>query len=106
MILDVNSENLEEILKSKGVVILKFQAEWCGPCKMLKPTINKLNEENNDTLIIGQVDVDTNQEIAKSYNVRSIPTLIFIKDGLEIERTTGLRPITEYQTKINDLIID
>ena len=103
MILDVNNENIEEVLNSEGVVILKFSGEWCGPCKMLKPTILKLNEENTDNLIIGQVDVDTNMEIARDYKIRGVPTLIFFKDGIEVDRTSGLRSKEELQTKINDL---
>jgi thioredoxin 1 len=103
--LEVNNGNLDEVLKAKTITVLQFSAEWCGPCKMLTPVMLKLAEENADKdLTIGKVNVDVSGEIGAKYNVRNIPTLVFLKDGVEVERTTGLQMKDILQSKINALL--
>ena len=77
-----NEENFEnEVLNSKGSVIVDFYADWCGPCKMMSPIIDQIAEENIENLKVGKVNVDDNQELAIKYNVMSIPTIMIFKDG-------------------------
>ena len=77
-----NEENFEnEVLNSKGNVIVDFYADWCGPCKMMSPIIDQIAEENIENLKVGKVNVDDNQELAIKYNVMSIPTIMIFKDG-------------------------
>lgn len=105
MALDVNNENLAEVLAAKSVTVLQFSAEWCGPCKMLTPVMLRLAEENSDNdITIGKVNVDTSSEIGLKYNVRNIPTLVFLKDGVEVERTTGVQGKDGIQTRIDALL--
>jgi thioredoxin 1 len=105
MALEVNNENLAEVLAAKKVTVLQFSAEWCGPCKMLTPVMLKLAEENSDKdLTIGKVNVDASSEIGVKYGVRNIPTLVFLKDGVEVERTTGVQGKDSLQTKIDALL--
>jgi thioredoxin 1 len=105
MALEVNNENLEEVLAEKSVTVLQFSAEWCGPCKMLTPVMLKLAEENADKdITIGKVNVDASSEIGVKYGVRNIPTLVFLKDGVEVERTTGVQTKDSLQTKIDALL--
>ena len=94
-ILKVNSENFEEeVLKSKNTVLVDFYADWCGPCKMLSPVIDQIAEENQDIKVV-KVNVDNAQDLAMKYQVMSIPTLVVIKEGKEINRSVGLRDKSE-----------
>ena len=89
-ILKVNSQNFEEeVLKSEKPVLVDFYADWCGPCKMLSPIIDQVAEENEDIKVV-KVNVDDAQDLAMKYQVMSIPTLVVIKEGKEINRSVGL----------------
>ena len=86
----VNSANFEqEVLKAETPVLVDFYAEWCGPCKMAEPIINKLADEFTGKVKIVKLNVDENQEIAQQYQVMSIPTVIIFKAGTEAERKVG-----------------
>lgn len=105
MALEVNNENLAEVLSAKSVTVLQFSAEWCGPCKMLSPIMLKLSEDNSGKdITIGKVNVDSDSEIGVKYGVRNIPTLVFLKDGVEVERTVGVQGKEALQTKIDALL--
>lgn len=88
--IDINENNFqEEVINYKGKVLVDFNAEWCGPCKMLRPALEKLAEENKNIKVVS-VNVDNNPDLARKYNIFSIPCLIVIKDGKELERSVGL----------------
>lgn len=78
-----------KVLKNQLPVMVDFFAEWCGPCKLAGPVIDKLSETYKDKLVIGKIDVDANQATSGKYGVMSIPTVIFFKDGKEVERMSG-----------------
>lgn len=78
----------EEVLQSNQTVLLDFYAEWCGPCKMISPIIDEIAEEEKE-IKVGKINIDDNQEIAQKYDVMSIPTLIVIKQGKEVDRIVG-----------------
>lgn len=85
-----NESNFEaEVLNSDKPVLVDFWAEWCGPCKMISPLIDQLAEAVAGTAEVGKVEVDTNQELAAKYGVRSIPCLLFFKNGEVVETITG-----------------
>ena len=99
-IVNVNNDNFkEEVLDSKIKVLVDFNAEWCGPCKMIGPILEEISNENDNTKIVS-INVDDNGHLAKEYNVFSIPCLVLIENGKEIKRSVGL--ISKDQ--INDLI--
>lgn len=80
----------QEVLDKKGVAVLDFWAEWCGPCRMIAPIIEKLSAEYKDKeVLIGKVNVDNNPEIPVKYGIRSIPTILIFKDGQEVKRHVG-----------------
>ena len=87
----INKDNFEElVIKSDKVVLLDFYADWCGPCKMIAPTIHEIAEEH-DEYVIGKVNVDDDPEIAQAFDIVSIPTLIVMKDGKVANTTVGVR---------------
>ncbi|MBQ3587742.1 MAG: thioredoxin [Oscillospiraceae bacterium] len=92
MSLILNKENFDEVINGTKPVLVDFWATWCGPCKMLAPTIEELAEELKDEIVVAKLDVDQVQEIAVKYQVMSIPTLVLFKDGKEVKRTVGFRP--------------
>ncbi|MBR4110698.1 MAG: thioredoxin [Clostridia bacterium] len=84
-----NNQINSEVLKSDKLVIVDFYATWCMPCQMLTPILVEIDKENEDVEIF-KVNVDENQETAIRYDIVSVPTLIFFKDGKEVERQVGL----------------
>ena len=89
-IIKVNNQNFEEeVIKSEKPVLIDFYADWCGPCKMLSPIIDEIAEENSDIKVV-KVNVDDSQDLAMKYQVMSIPTLVVIKNGEEVNRSVGL----------------
>lgn len=89
-ILKVTEGNFEEeVLKSNKTVLIDFYADWCGPCKMLSPIVEQVAGENPDVKVV-KINVDEQQELAINYDVMSIPTLVVIKNGQEVNRSIGL----------------
>lgn len=89
-VLEVTSKNFEqEVLKSEKTVLIDFYATWCGPCKMLSPIVEEIAEENEDIKVV-KIDIDKEQDIAVEYEIMSIPTLVVIKDGQEVNRSVGV----------------
>ncbi len=82
----------EQVLNGSGTYLIDFWAEWCGPCKALGPTIEELSDELAGKVVVGKVNVDKEPALARKYMVMSIPTVILIKDGKEINRSIGLVP--------------
>lgn len=92
MIKEIKSDSFEsEVIKEKGIVLVDFNADWCGPCKMLKPILDEVASTKKDSKIVS-VNVDNNSELAKKYGVISIPCLVVFKDGKEINRSVGFIP--------------
>lgn len=85
------SENEFESTVGKGVTLVDFYADWCGPCKTIAPHLEKVAGELQGKALIVKLDVDHAQRVASTYQVTSIPTLILFKDGKEVDRIVGLR---------------
>jgi thioredoxin 1 len=106
MVLEVTEKNITDVLKNNEITLLQFSAEWCGPCKTLTPIIKALSEDNTDktNIGIGKIDVDECGEVAKSYGIRNIPTLLLFKDGEISERMVGVISKSDLQKKIDTLL--
>ncbi len=93
----------QEVEQNKGVVLVDFFAEWCGPCRVMGPIIEELAEELKDKqgVKIGKLNIDENQDTAGKYGVMSIPTLILFKDGKKIEQLVGLQDKESLNNLIN-----
>jgi thioredoxin 1 len=104
--LHLTGDNFDQALKDAGSkpVMLDFFAEWCGPCKMAAPIIDELAEEYKDKAVVAKVDVDANQDLAQKYGVMSIPTVIMLKDGEELDKQIGFIGKEGYEKMITDAL--
>ncbi|MDY6387358.1 MAG: thioredoxin [Fibrobacter sp.] len=91
--MNITKNNFEqEVLHSDKPVLIDFWAPWCGPCRMLSPVISEIAEEYGDKIKVCKVNVDDEGELAASFNVMSIPTLVVVKDGKVTNSAVGVRP--------------
>ena len=101
----ITDENFEaEVLKSAKPTLVDFWAEWCGPCKMIGPVLEELAEELDEQIKIVKLDVDNNNQTAMQYSIRSIPTLMIIKEGLVKAQHIGAASKSQIQEFINQNI--
>ena len=91
--MNITKNNFEqEVLHSDKPVLIDFWAPWCGPCRMLSPVISEIAEEYGDKVKVCKVNVDEEDELAASFNVMSVPTLVVVKDGKVTNSAVGVRP--------------
>ncbi len=91
-LITVTKENFEtEVLKSEKTVLLDFWASWCGPCKMVSPIVDEIAEEIED-ITVGKINVDEQPELAATFKIQSIPTLVVFKNGKIVNQAVGYRP--------------
>jgi thioredoxin len=86
------------------IEIKKFEADWCGPCRMLKPTFEKLEESFGNSVKFSYINVDENQDEAAKYSVRSIPMVVIEKDGVEVQRMVGAQSELAYKNALNEVL--
>ncbi len=91
-VIKINKNNFEkEIMKSEKKVLLDFYADWCGPCRMVSPLVDEIADENSQYLV-GKINVDQEPELAQTFGVSSIPTLVVMKDGKIVSQSVGAMP--------------
>jgi len=94
-VITITKDNFQsEVISSDKPVLLDFWASWCGPCRMLSPTVDALAEELTDVKV-GKINVDEQPELAMQFKVMSIPTLVVMKDGKIVSQSLGVRPKAE-----------
>ena len=101
MALEFTDANFEELVtKSDKTVLVDFWAEWCGPCRMVGPIVEELAKEYEGKAVIGEMNVDNNPNVAMQFGIRSIPTLLFFKNGQIVDRQVGAVQKTALETKL------
>ena len=86
---------------SKGVTLVDFHADWCGPCRMLSPVLDQIAVEMKGKAAVGKVDIDAEQKTAAEFQISSVPTLILFKNGKEVNRLVGLRNADAVKNFVN-----
>jgi thioredoxin 1 len=105
MALEINDANFDELVLQAGLpVLVDFWAEWCGPCRMVGPIVNELADDYAGKLIVGKVDVDSNPGIATKFGIRNIPTILFFKDGVVVEKHVGAAPKSTLTAKVESIL--
>ena len=87
--------------ENKGVTVIDFWAEWCGPCKMIGPIVEELANDYGNKALVGKMDVDSNQEVPLQFGVRAIPTIIILKDGQLFDKQVGMTTKEALKKKID-----
>lgn len=100
---DVTDDTFKDEVLSKEKAVVDFWAEWCGPCQAFKPVFEEVSKEM-DGVTFAKVDIDQNGGVAQEYGIRSIPTLLFFKDGKEVGRQSGLMPKEDFVKKIEEML--
>ena len=104
MEIELKKESFErEVIKSEIPVLVDFWATWCGPCRMIAPTVEEIAKEYAGKIKVGKVNVDDEMALAAEYGIEVIPTLMFFKDGKVVKKTTGVLDKAEIQTIIANL---
>ena len=98
--IEVTTENIDEVIKS-GVVLLDFWATWCGPCRMIAPIIDQLAVEFDGVAKICKINTEEQTELMEQYQIRSIPTILFFKDGKIVDQLIGSTTKAKLEEKIN-----
>jgi thioredoxin 1 len=99
---EFSDQNFEtEVLKSNVPVLVDFWAEWCMPCRMLAPTIEKIAKDYNGKIKVGKIDTDANRDVSMKYSISAIPTVILFKDGQVAQKFVGLRQEKDFKEALD-----
>lgn len=102
MALEFTDSNFEElVLKADKPVLVDFWAQWCGPCRIVGPIVEELAKDFDGKAVVGKLNVDENPEVAMKYGIRSIPTILFIKNGEIVDRQVGASSKSALEEKLN-----
>lgn len=96
----INSTDFPALVQDDKLLVVDFFATWCGPCKKLSPTLDEVSEEFGDRVNIVKVDVDESEDLAMTYGIRSVPTVLFFKKGQQVDKFVGALPKSEIVSKI------
>lgn len=104
MALEITDQNIKELIAGDKPVVIDFWAEWCGPCRMVGPSIEELAHEYEGKVVIGKMNVDDNTETPVEYSIRNIPTILFIKNGQVVDKQIGAVPKAALEAKVKALL--
>lgn len=96
------TKEFDAAVNAAPLAMVDFWASWCGPCKMLSPTVEALAQQYDGKVLVGKVNVDEEPELAQRFGVMSIPTVVFLKDGQEIDRKVGVMPAATFASVLDE----
>ena len=99
----LSNKNFKHQIKT-GITLVDFWAPWCGPCKMMAPTLNEMAEAENNNFLIAKVNVDNEQQLAQKFKIRSIPTMVLFNNGKEVKRFSGVKSKKFLMNEVNALV--
>jgi thioredoxin 1 len=101
MALELTDANFQtEVLDSEKLTVIDFWAEWCGPCRAIGPVIEELSKEYDGLVKVGKVNVDNNPQVSMNYGITSIPAILFVKNGVVVDKLVGAQPKANFVKKI------
>jgi thioredoxin 1 len=103
-VVEITDQNFQEVTGQSGLTMVDFWAVWCGPCRMVAPIVEQLADDYAGQVTVGKLDVDNNQRSASQFNVRSIPTILFFRDGKVVDQVIGAVPRPALESKIKQLL--
>ena len=105
MALEITDANFDElVMNSDKPVMIDFWAAWCGPCRMIAPIVEEMSTEYEGKAVIGKVDVDSNPNVAMKYGIRNIPTVLFVKNGEQVDKQVGAAPKQAFKSKLDAIL--
>ena len=102
MVKHLKTAEFDAAVDQAPLAMVDFWADWCGPCKMLSPTIDALDKQLGDRVLVAKVNVDQEPDLARRFGVMSIPTVVFLKNGREFDRKVGLLPPVAFTQVLED----
>ncbi len=104
-VLEVTTSSWEnEVIKAQGLVMIDFWAAWCGPCRMISPTVEELAKEYGGKVKVLKLNTDENSEIATRYKIMGIPTIMFFKDGVKLDQIVGVVPKQQLKARLDSFL--
>lgn len=100
----MDMEEFEDILESNQICVCDFSATWCGPCRMMAPVLEDVSEKYKGKYSFYQIDIDSAEDLAQKFNIEAVPTIVIIKNGKEIGRTTGYQEFDVFERFMNNTI--
>ena len=100
----ITTENFERLRNGDKPLVVDFWATWCGPCRAIAPIIEELANEYDGKIVVGKCDVEENDDLAMEFGIRNIPTILFIKDGVVVDKHVGASTKSKLQEKFDKLV--
>ncbi|MCR5270605.1 MAG: thioredoxin [Prevotella sp.] len=104
MEVQITSENFKELKNGNLPLVLDFWATWCGPCRLVGPILSELAEKYDGKIVVGKCDVEENEELAMEFGIRNIPTVLFFKDGQQVDKVVGAMSKQVFDEKFQSLL--
>ena len=102
--MEITDSNYKELIESGKPVVIDYWASWCGPCRIVGPIIEELAATYGDQAIIGKCDVDNNSDVTADFGIRNIPTVIFFKDGKQVDKQVGSASKSVFEDKLKAIL--
>jgi thioredoxin 1 len=104
MEVQITNENFEQLKGGLQPLVVDFWATWCGPCRMVAPIISELAEKYDGRIVVGKCDVEENEDLAVEFGIRNIPTIMFFKNGVMVDKLVGAMPKQKLEEKFQELL--